>query len=291
MARDPGSTWAPLSEAGAPDGMVKDKFIVHSTGDNGTAAATRRYFELASTVTESTFIIGWGPERNDPTLQIMDSTDIADANVGANRSGISVEVVGDGKSGYTPWQRSELVRLARWARTTHPGILPRICPSPTAPGFGWHVMFGAPGPWAAVAKSCPGGPRIVELKSDIFPAIFTGADVQEDDMTPEQDKILRGISDKLGGLQYFIQPSAAGSQGELMERVRSVDANLAAVKQLLANNGDVDINDVQRIVNEALAASQQSTQQLIVQAVQAGMEASKDATAEDIAARLVVTVK
>lgn len=193
MARDPGSVWSPLPEAGAPDGHVKTQFIVHSTGDNGTAAATRRYF-AGATPNESTFIVGWGP--SDPTLQIMDSTDRADANGSANTRGISVEVVGDGIGGYNAWQRAELIRLARWSMAAHPGILPQIIPSEPAPGLGWHVMFGAPGPWASVAKSCPGKRRIHELKTDIFPAIFAGG--QEDDMTPEQDRMLRDLHRAVG---------------------------------------------------------------------------------------------
>src|SRR3954464_15423803 len=147
MARDPGSLWVPLPEAGAPDGCVKRKFIVHSTGDNGSAAAIDRYFRRADIVVESTFIVGWGPE--DPTRQIMDSTDRADANIAANDDGISVEVVGDGRSGYNAWQRAELIRLGQWAMTAHPEIGPQVIPSAadSSSGFGWHVMFGAPGPW------------------------------------------------------------------------------------------------------------------------------------------------
>lgn len=174
MPRDPGSLWCPLPEAGAPDGYIKRKFIVHSTGDNASAAAIRRYFLREDVVVESTFIIGWGPE--DPTLQIMDSSDRADANVAANDDGISVEVVGDGRTGYNDWQRAELLRLGLWARGAHPEIRAQVIPdaSPSAAGFGWHVMFGAPGPWTTVAKVCPGALRIRELEEHILPAIFTG---------------------------------------------------------------------------------------------------------------------
>jgi hypothetical protein len=185
MARFPGVVWAPLPEAGAPDGYTKTQFIVHSTGDNGTAAATARYFGGA-TPNESTFIIGQGP--HDPTLQIMDSSDRADANVSASIRAISVEVVGDGKSGYNAWQRSEIIRIGIEARKHHPEILPRICPAHDAAGYGWHVMFGAPGPWAGVAKICPGPVRIQELKDDIFPAIFAGQLAQEDDMYGPDEK-------------------------------------------------------------------------------------------------------
>lgn len=174
MARDPGSLWVPLPEAGRPDGLTKNKFIVHSTGDNASAAAIRRYFERGDVVVESTFIVGWSPD--DPTLQIMDSSDNADANAAANDEGISVEVVGDGRSGYNAWQRAELIRLGLWAKSAHPQIRPQIIPSAAqaSAGYGWHIMFGAPGPWTRYAKICPGPFRIAELKADIFPAIFRG---------------------------------------------------------------------------------------------------------------------
>lgn len=172
MARDPGSVWAPLPEAGAPDGYPKNKFIVHSTGTRASAAANRKYFSQAAVVVESTFIVGLSPD--DPTLQIMDSTDGADANGDANRPGISVEVVGLAGDPFTDHQVSELIRLGIWARSAH-GIPAQVIPHATGAGFGWHVMFGAPGPWTSVrGKECPGKPRIRTLQAVIFPAIFDG---------------------------------------------------------------------------------------------------------------------
>ena len=173
MARDPGSRWSPLPEAGAPDGLTKTQLIVHSTGTMASAAANFRYFSGANVVVESTFIIG--PSSADPTLQIMDSTDRADANGSANNRAISIEVVGDGVGPYTQWQINELIRIGRWAASTHP-IAKRVIPSEAASGFGWHVRFGAPGPWTSVrGKVCPGNARIDQLKRVVFPAIFATA--------------------------------------------------------------------------------------------------------------------
>lgn len=174
MARDPGSQWQPLPEAGAPDGNIKTQLIVHSTGTLASAAANAAYFGQAQVVVESTFIVGLS--RNDRTLQVMDSTDTADANASANKRAISIEVVGDGVGPYTDWQISELIRIGRWAQTVHPHIASRIIPSEAAAGFGWHVMFGAPGPWTSVkGKVCPGNARVQQLKDIVFPAIFTSA--------------------------------------------------------------------------------------------------------------------
>lgn len=174
MARDPGSKWAPLPEAGAPDGYTKTQLIFHATGGTGSAKAIRdNWFGRSDVVVESTFIIGKSPA--DPTLQMMDSTDNADANSSANQRAISVEVVCTGSEPYTAWQVSECIRIGRWAAAHHP-IQRRICPRHDASGFGWHVMFGAPGPWTpAVGKVCPGNPAIQQLKTVIFPAIFASS--------------------------------------------------------------------------------------------------------------------
>jgi hypothetical protein len=208
VARDPGSTWRVLPEAPSQgSGNVKTQFIVHSTGTMASAAANFNYFARNDVVVESTFIVGLSPA--DPTLQILDSSAVADANGSANRRAIAVEVVGDGVGPFTDWQIAELVRLGRWARATHP-IPARVIPSEAGPGFGWHVMFGAPGPWTSVrGKVCPGAKRTAQLKATVFPAIFadtpskpststtTSANTaeQEDDMTPEDRAKLQAVYD------------------------------------------------------------------------------------------------
>lgn len=169
--RDPRSLWSPLPESGHQGTHVKTQFIVHSTGDTASAEAIFRYFSRPEVVVESTFIVGLTPE--DPTRQILDSTEYADANLNANGPAISVEVVGSSADDYTDWQKLEIIRLGKWAKANHP-IEARVCPSPTASGFGWHVMWGAPGPWTPVAKVCPGALRIKRLQDFIFPAIFAG---------------------------------------------------------------------------------------------------------------------
>jgi hypothetical protein len=182
MARDPGSLWSPLPESGKQGTHVKTQFIVHSTGDRGSATAIFGYFSRAEVVVESTFVIGLTPA--DRTRQMLDTAEVADANLNANGPAISVETVGQAGDPFPDWQVSELIRIGRWARTQHP-IDARICPSATASGFGWHVMFGSPGPWTPVAKDCPGKTRIQQLREQVFPAIFA---TQEDDMYEETDR-------------------------------------------------------------------------------------------------------
>ena len=242
MARDPGSVWAPLPEAGAPDGYTKTQMIYHSTGGTGSARSIRdNWFGRSDVVVESTFIVGKSP--SDPTLQMMDSTDNADANGSANQRAISVEVVCTGSEPWTEWQVSECIRLGRWARKTHP-ILPRIIPSEPSSGFGWHVMFGAPGPWTSAAgKVCPGGPAISQLKSRVFPAIF--ADTEEDmpltsdDVNKVADAVVRKLLDSTD-----LSPDMAGHQSvrnvlsqvwtNSREDLADQDALQAAVKKLPA---------------------------------------------------------
>jgi len=171
MARDPGSLWSPLVEWNDQGSYAKDKFIVHSTGSTtDSALGIFNYFNRPEVVVESTFVVGRSAE--DPTRQLMDSSALADANLAANASGISVEVCGAGDEPFTDWQVAEVVRLGAWAHELH-AIPHQLIPSPTGGGYGWHVMFGAPGPWTSVSgKVCPGQPRIDQLKGTIFPAIF-----------------------------------------------------------------------------------------------------------------------
>lgn len=239
MARDPGSTWKPLPEAGAPDGHVKTQLIVHSTGTKASAAANWRYFAQEGVQVESTFIVGLTPA--DPTLQAMDSTDVADANMSASKRAISIEVVGDGAGPFTDWQLAELIRIGRWAVSTHP-IARRVIPAESESGLGWHVMFGAPGPWTTVrGKVCPGAARVEQLKTIVFPAIC-GA--KEDDMaaadvwtTPTgKAKVhagdrLEGVDDKTGRIEAKVDRLLVG--GIDYERLANLVADKLATR--LAN--------------------------------------------------------
>lgn len=222
--RDPGSVWAPLPEAGAPDGYVKTQFIVHSTGSTSTARQIRdNYFAREDVVVESTFIVG--KSAADPTLQIMDSSDNADANVAANQRGISVETVGTGNEPFTDWQVQELIRLGRWAAARHP-IEKRIIPREPDSGFGWHVMFGAPGPWTTVrGKVCPGDLRIQQLKSTIFPAIF-----QEDDLTDTQAKQLAYLYELFSTPYSSAVPGSTDVKMLLRDFIRTIEKQATGLK-------------------------------------------------------------
>lgn len=220
MARDAGSMWSPLAESGHQGDGIKTKFIVHSTGDRGSATAIYNYFNRPQIVVESTFVVGISPE--DATRQLLNSNEVADANLGANVTGISVEVVGQADDPFSEWQISELIRLGRWAMANHP-IPAQVCPSATGAGFGWHVMFGAPGPWTPVAKDCPGKTRINQLKTRVFPAIFNGTD---DDMFDDNDRqLLRDVQARVRGdvsRNYDILQSIESLAAQVLQAVASL---------------------------------------------------------------------
>ena len=81
-----------------------------------------------------------------------------------------------------------------------PDVTRRQVGAPAGSGIGWHVMFGAPGPWTPVAKSCPGPARVAQARDEIIPAIVAGdphnpypkpdpkpPTVEDDDMATAQE--------------------------------------------------------------------------------------------------------
>lgn len=169
MSKDryPGATWAPLPESGEHGRYTKTQLIYHSTGTRASAAANYRYFRRGDVPVESTLIVDY----DGGALQVMEAYEKADANMSASRRSISVEVVGLASEPYTPQQVERCIDIGRWALAHHP-IAPRQCPAHDASGIGWHVMFGAPGPWTAVrGKECPGGQRIAQVRDLIIPAL------------------------------------------------------------------------------------------------------------------------
>lgn len=100
----------------------------------------------------------------------------ADANLKANsfvvdgkRYGfISCETQGLERGQWNANQLAEMKKFALWGRD-HLGIPLQRCAGPFSPGHGYHVMWGAPGPWTPVAKSCPGPDRIEQFDNILIP--------------------------------------------------------------------------------------------------------------------------
>ena len=165
--RFPGATYLPLPEHDEQGSYVKTQLIFHSTGTKASAEANKRYFGRRDITVESTFIVNY----DGSCLQVMPASARADANGSANRRAISVEVVGTADEPFTPDQLKTCIAIAQWACQEHP-IERRQIPSESESGIGWHVMFGAPGPWTSVrGKQCPGQRRIVQVAHQIIPAV------------------------------------------------------------------------------------------------------------------------
>ena len=177
---------------------------------------------------ESHFGVGgpWeGASYDGQVWQWRDTLEQADANYHANDFAISIETSdgGDSSRPWTPKQLAALVRLGNWLADTHQ-IPRRVCPAWDQGGFGWHVMFGAPGEWTPVAKECPGPVRIRQLRDIVLPAIFAGRQLEADDMFEQTDR------DKLAAIHAgLIVPGTTTPDqtvDKLFERVRSIEQGM-----------------------------------------------------------------
>lgn len=172
MARCPFAKWMPIPENSTAPKIRPTQVILHSAVDAPGRTSLFRFFRRKDVTVESHFHI-----LNDGTIeQYMDTERRADANRTANVRAISIETEDDGKPDKKPWtpeQVASLVKLGEWLSKTH-GIPAVICPRHDAPGFGYHSLFGAPGPWTpARGKTCPGKARIPQVRG-IVQAIKKG---------------------------------------------------------------------------------------------------------------------
>ena len=174
MARYPKATWRPLPEqTGSNPAVPREplitatQLILHSAVGAGSLFG---YFERTGVVVESHLWVAL-----DGTVeQYVDTERQADANYLANARAISVETADRGDPDEQPWtaeQMAALVNIAVWAHETHKVPL-RRCPAWDAPGLGHHTMFGAPGPWTPVNKSCPGHARIRQFDAIVDRALL-----------------------------------------------------------------------------------------------------------------------
>lgn len=139
-------------------GGIEPRAIVLHTAVTG-ADSLFGWFEHGSNL-ESHFYV-----RDDGVIeQYMDTMIRADANRKANGFAVSIETWDNQQ--VIPWTHAQveaIIRLCDWLCTTHPGIKRELIPHAFGSGIGYHVMFGAPGPWTPSVKSCPGPPRIAQV--------------------------------------------------------------------------------------------------------------------------------
>jgi hypothetical protein len=222
--------------------------IAHSAG--GEAELYGWWQNDESRGLESHFWIGWDGR----TVQYVDTEVRADANGQANSFAVSIETASTvhATERWDPPQARALVRLIDWLCDVHD--IPREqMVKPTSSGLGWHVMFGAPGPWTTQrGKVCPGDARIRELKADIFPAIFGGTAPMEDDMTPEQAQKLNEIH----GVLFAGTPATPRNLSVYARLVDVQTALTAALPTLVADarKGDVDPSAIAAAVVTAIPA-------------------------------------
>lgn len=192
--RMPGATWLPLPEANAQGRYTKTQLIFHSTGTRAGARANRNYFAQSGVKVESTFIVDYDGE----IVQAMPASARADANGLANKRAMSVEMVGEAGEPFTRAQVAAAIKIAEWACSTHPVARRRIN-AEGASGIGWHVMFGAPGPWTSVrGKECPGPQRIRQVIDLIIPAVSAAPAP-----TPEDDDMAASFTFNDGQTTYW----------------------------------------------------------------------------------------
>ena len=122
------------------------------------------YFNGPSGGVESHFYV-----RRDGTVEQYRSIYYqADANLRANDFAVSVETQGMGPGQWTASQLTAIKKIITWCHDTA-DVPYEVCRTWDGRGVGYHVMFGAPGPWTPSAKTCPGPDRIEQFKTILTP--------------------------------------------------------------------------------------------------------------------------
>jgi hypothetical protein len=171
MAWYPGAVKKEIRPGQNDPPIVPIGVILHT--DAGNSASLFKYFNGPSGGIESHFHI---PKKN-PVEQYRNTGYEADANLKANsfyvkgiRYGfLSVETQGLATDPWNDYQIAEIKKLLLWARSVHKDIVLHVCPGPFSAGIGYHTLFGSPGPWTPVAKSCPGPARIKQFNDVLVP--------------------------------------------------------------------------------------------------------------------------
>jgi hypothetical protein len=233
----PFADWRPLPEATSQPKIDPRTLVFHTAV--GTLRGVENYFRTGTTI-ESHVMVGgpWDGAALDGAIwQWMDLGRQADANRQANSFAISAETSdnapqsADDLAPWSPKQLASLVRFGNWCADRF-NIPRRQCPTPTSGGFGWHAMWSGTGfmlsdgtsPWTpSRGKVCPGSRRIHQLKTIVFPAIFAGRELEEDDMSAEAEAQIKRIHDGL-----VVPGTADVSQAFelLFNRVKSIERAL-----------------------------------------------------------------
>lgn len=206
--------------------------IAHSAG--GQAELYEWWMSDQSRGLESHF---WISQATGEIVQYIDTEVRADANGEANGYAISIETSSTPHAS-EPWSDkglASLIKLMDWLCTEHK--IPRvIMATPTSSGLGWHVMFGAPGPWTQVrGKVCPGPARIEQFKKIVVPTLAKGnisTSNGELKMDAEVKKAFDAINARLAKIEAGIIGDEASDNKEAARDKRSDEINLAHLRAI-----------------------------------------------------------
>lgn len=222
--------------------------------DAGNSGSLYDYFANKSGGIESHLFI----RKDGGVEQYRDTAYEADANYRGNsfvRNGktygfISVETQGLAAGEWTSAQLAEIKKFLLWTHKTH-GIPLRRCSAWDQAGVGYHVMFGAPGPWTPVSKSCPGPDRVKQFNNILVPWLAHATTPVEDEDMPlteaEWTRLGKLVYDKnyeYGG-DLWAEATGTGTKfiastkAQLAALTGQV-AGLTAALQALAQNQGVD---------------------------------------------------
>jgi len=255
---------------GKSDPKIIPVGLVYHVRD-GVGDSLYPYFSGPSGGVESHWYI-----RYDGTVeQYRDTVYEADANgkgnswiSGGKRYGLhSVETEGRERGVWTEAQIYALKELTVWDAKYHGWPL-QICPDWNGPGVGYHVMFGAPGPWTKVAKTCPGPERVEQWNQVFAPWLRQGPTpttppVQEEDDMPTAIEVAKAVASyrndeiekgDLYGLivEAYRRAGRAEARADYAtKQLSSIAAGVSAIAKALMD-GEVDVAELKR-VNDGLA--------------------------------------
>lgn len=152
-----------LIPPGANDPRIEPRVAILHV-DAGNSPSLYDYFKNRSGGVESHFHVA-----RDGTVECYRDTSYqADANYKANDFAVSIETQGYGEGTWSAAQLAAIKGLLRWLNEVHDIPLQKV-ETWDGSGVGYHVQFGAPGPWTPVAKTCPGPQRIKQFESLLVP--------------------------------------------------------------------------------------------------------------------------
>jgi hypothetical protein len=252
-----------LIPPGSNDPRIFPRLAILHT-DGGDAYNLGDWFDGPSGGIESHFHV----PKDGYLFQYRDTGWEADANYLANPFAISIETQGTGYENWTDLQIATIFRLLRWLHAEHPAIELRRVTAWDGTGVGYHVQFGAPGPWTPSAKICPGPKRIGQYNNLIIP----GLNGDWIDMATEAE-IRAIIRQEVGSARIVVNPKGEGGGDDVVWSLNRVLRALMNDQTMLR---EVIQNNANRIRDSIIAAlpsgtSGGLTQEQVEEAVERGV--------------------